>query len=132
LAGADPWKLQQQIVKHGHSTLGMPAVWVEADPDGRLQIVDVVTRAARVAKMLPGTCVTRLRTSRTHLVGAAREFLDILENRQSKDDPALSSNLRDRMQSMMVAVADLPADFSTEHDHYIHGTPRRNVTLKAS
>ena len=58
LAGADPWKLQQQIVKHGHSTLGMPAIWVEVDSDGRMEIVDGVTRATRVAKLLPGTNVT--------------------------------------------------------------------------
>lgn len=23
-------------------------------------------------------------------------------------------------------ITDLPADFAAEHDHYIHGTPRRN------
>ena len=58
LAGADPWKLQQQIAKHGHSTLGMPAIWVEIDPEGRLAIIDGVTRATRVAKLLPGTIIT--------------------------------------------------------------------------
>jgi hypothetical protein len=24
------------------------------------------------------------------------------------------------------ALSDLPADFAAEHDHYIHGTPKRN------
>lgn len=24
------------------------------------------------------------------------------------------------------ALSDLPADFAVEHDHYIHGTPKRN------
>jgi hypothetical protein len=23
-------------------------------------------------------------------------------------------------------IKDMPADFAAEHDHYIHGTPRRN------
>ena len=58
LAGADPWKLRQQIARYGNSTLGMPAIWVEVDPDGRLEIVDGATRATRVSKLLPGTNVT--------------------------------------------------------------------------
>ena len=58
LSGTDPWKLQQQIARYGVSTLGMPPIWVEVDPDGRMEIVDGVTRATRVAKLLPGTDVT--------------------------------------------------------------------------
>ena len=45
LSVADPWKLQHQIAQYGSATLGMPAIWVEVDPDGRLEIVDGVTRA---------------------------------------------------------------------------------------
>jgi hypothetical protein len=57
LAGADPWKLQMQIARFGSSTAGMPPIWVEEDPDGRLRITNGVTRAVRVAKLSPGTLV---------------------------------------------------------------------------
>ena len=57
LSGADPWKLQQQVARYGISTFGRPPIWVEVDPDGRMEIVDGVTRATRVAKLLPGTNV---------------------------------------------------------------------------
>ena len=56
-AGADPWKLQQQIVRYGASMTGMPPIWVCEDPDGRLQIQNGVTRATRIAKLSPGTLV---------------------------------------------------------------------------
>jgi hypothetical protein len=55
--GADPGKLHRQIAKHGASTERMPPLWVHSDPDGLLMIVDGVTRAVRVAKLLPGTTV---------------------------------------------------------------------------
>jgi len=54
-SGADPYKLQTQIAKHGTSTAGMPPVWVYEGSDGVLEIVDGVTRATRIAKLLPGT-----------------------------------------------------------------------------
>ena len=54
LSGADPYKLQQQIVRFGTSTAGMPALWVYEGSDGVLEIVDGVTRATRVAKLAPG------------------------------------------------------------------------------
>jgi hypothetical protein len=53
--GADPVKLQRQIAKHGRSTVGMPPVIVYEGSDGVLEIHDGVTRATRVAKLLPGT-----------------------------------------------------------------------------
>jgi hypothetical protein len=56
-SGADPWKLQQQVARFGTSTAGMLPIWVEEDPDGRLRIVHGLTRATRVAKLLPGTLV---------------------------------------------------------------------------
>ena len=52
--GADPWKLQIQIAKHGTATDGMPPIFVSRGKDGELKIVDGVTRATRVAKLLPG------------------------------------------------------------------------------
>jgi hypothetical protein len=57
LAGADPAKLQRQIARHGLSTQGMPALEVYRGTDGELMIFDGVTRASRVAKLLPGSLV---------------------------------------------------------------------------
>jgi hypothetical protein len=55
--GADPIKLQRQIAKHGKSVAGMPPLWVNRGTDGELMVMDGVTRATRVAKLLPGTLV---------------------------------------------------------------------------
>jgi hypothetical protein len=54
LSGADPYKLQQQVVRFGASTVGMPRLWVYEGSDGVLEIVDGVTRATRAAKFCPG------------------------------------------------------------------------------
>lgn len=54
LSGADPYKLQQQIARFGASMDGLPPVWVYEGSDGALEIVDGVTRATRIAKLLPG------------------------------------------------------------------------------
>ncbi len=55
--GADPGKFARQLSKFGTSTAGMPPLFVHTDPDGRLMIMDGVTRATRVAKLLPGVPV---------------------------------------------------------------------------
>jgi hypothetical protein len=52
--GADPVKLQRQIDRFGKSIAGMPPLWVYRGSDGALVIFDGVTRATRVAKLLPG------------------------------------------------------------------------------
>jgi hypothetical protein len=52
--GADPWKLQRQIARYGKSTAGMPPIGVSRGSDGELVIIDGVTRASRIAKLLPG------------------------------------------------------------------------------
>jgi len=57
LSGADPVKLQRQIARHGKSTQGMPTLEVYRGSDGELMIFDGVTRATRVAKLLPGQSV---------------------------------------------------------------------------
>ncbi len=57
VSGADPWKLHQQIGKHGSSADGMPPIFMYEDPDGVLEIYDGVTRAMRIAKLAPGTMV---------------------------------------------------------------------------
>lgn len=58
LTGAEPWKLQSQIARFGTSTQGMPPLEVYRGTDGELMIYDGVTRATRVAKLLPGQLVT--------------------------------------------------------------------------
>lgn len=42
-------------------------------------------------------------------------------------DPAIdsASTLGQRLDWFAGAIADMPADFAAEHDHYLHGTPRR-------
>lgn len=55
--GADPGKLQRQIATFGKSVVGMPPIWVYRGSDGALLISNGVTRATRVAKLLPGTKV---------------------------------------------------------------------------
>lgn len=55
--GADPVKLQRQIAQLGKSIQGMPPLEVSRGTDGELVINDGVTRATRVAKLLPGMTV---------------------------------------------------------------------------
>ncbi|HEU5116574.1 MAG TPA: hypothetical protein VFT74_07850 [Isosphaeraceae bacterium] len=62
--GADPVKLQRQIARYGTSTAGMPNPWVYRGSDGGLVISNGVTRATRVAKLLPGTLI------RVEVIGA--------------------------------------------------------------
>jgi hypothetical protein len=57
LAGADPGKLARQLSIHRLSTTRMPPLTVIRDGNRRLQILDGVTRATRVAKWIPGQLV---------------------------------------------------------------------------
>ena len=56
-AGADPWKLHQEIRQFGSSKDGMPPIFVYEDANGILEIADGVTRATRIAKLAPGETV---------------------------------------------------------------------------
>jgi hypothetical protein len=56
--GADPLKLQRQFARFGISTVGMPPPWVHRGTDGKLVVVDGVTRATRIAKYSPGTKIS--------------------------------------------------------------------------
>jgi hypothetical protein len=56
-SGADPVKLQRQIARHGRSISGMPRLLAYEGSDGVLELIDGVTPATRVAKLLPGTTV---------------------------------------------------------------------------
>jgi hypothetical protein len=64
--GADPIKLTRQISRHGNSIDGMPPPFVYRASDGELVLSDGVTRATRVAKLLPGTEI------RVEVIGAAK------------------------------------------------------------
>ncbi len=55
--GADPATLHRQIARHGKSTAGMPSVILFRASDGELVIYDGVTRATRIAKLLPGELI---------------------------------------------------------------------------
>jgi hypothetical protein len=56
--GADPGKLQRQISRYGVSMNGMPPILVWRGTDDHFMITNGVTRATRVAKLLPGQQVT--------------------------------------------------------------------------
>lgn len=56
-SGADPYKLQRQIARYGATVREMPPLLAYEGSDGALELVDGVTRATRVAKLLPGTTV---------------------------------------------------------------------------
>lgn len=64
LSGADPIKLHDQMVRFGLSTVGMPPLLVYRGSDGLIMLYDGVTRATRIAKLLPGTLV-RVEVMRT-------------------------------------------------------------------
>jgi hypothetical protein len=53
VAGADPAKLHRQIARYGNSMQGMPPIFEFRATDGEFVIADGVTRAKRVAKLIP-------------------------------------------------------------------------------
>ena len=55
--GADPAKLARQIAKFGASTAGMPPLIVYEGLDAFFVVYNGVTRATRIAKLLPGTLI---------------------------------------------------------------------------
>jgi len=56
-SGADPYRLRQQIARYGNTVIGMPVIEVSRGTDGELVINNGVTRATRVARLLPGKLV---------------------------------------------------------------------------
>jgi hypothetical protein len=57
LSGADPVKLHDQTARFGSSVAGMPPVLDYRGSDAAIMIYDGVTRATRVARLLPGQTV---------------------------------------------------------------------------
>ncbi|HYV36797.1 MAG TPA: hypothetical protein VE988_13905 [Gemmataceae bacterium] len=49
--------MHRQIALFGKSTAGMPPIWVYEGSDGVLVITNGVTRATRIAKLVPGVLV---------------------------------------------------------------------------
>lgn len=56
-SGPDPVKLHRQIAMFGKSVQGMPTLEVSRGSDGELILNNGVTRAMRVAMLLPGALV---------------------------------------------------------------------------
>lgn len=65
-SGVDPFKLHAQIATFGSSTAGMPPLWVYEAADGVLVVYNGVTRATRIAKLIPGATV------RVEVIGTLR------------------------------------------------------------
>ncbi len=57
LSGADPVKLLDQTIRFGSKTAGMPPLLAYRGSDDEIMLYDGVTRATRVARLLPGTTV---------------------------------------------------------------------------
>jgi hypothetical protein len=57
LSGADPAKLARQLSRFGSSIAGMPPVLLLRGADDELMLYDGVTRASRIAKLIPGTLI---------------------------------------------------------------------------
>jgi hypothetical protein len=64
LSDADPVKLHDPLARFGSSVAGMPPVLVYRGSGAAIMIYDGVTRATRVAKLLPGQTI-RVEVMRT-------------------------------------------------------------------
>ncbi len=42
-----------------------------------------------------------------------------------QEEPASQPSLRERLRKLAGTVDDLPADMARNHDHYIHGAPKK-------
>src|SRR5258706_16379804 len=56
-AGADPFKLADQIRRFGDSVAGMPPVQATLGHNDELMLNDGVTRATRIAKLKPSAII---------------------------------------------------------------------------
>ena len=57
LQGAEPGKLARQLAQFGNTVVGMPPLELVRGKGGHYRINDGVTRATRIAKLLPGQTV---------------------------------------------------------------------------
>jgi hypothetical protein len=77
-----------------------------------------------------------LRRAKMQLMGTVRQGVVVLDNgstlpdgtrvevvvKSTDDQPG---TLREVLLRSAGCMSDLPADFAEQHDHYIHGTPKR-------
>ena len=52
--------------------------------------------------------------------------VQVILGASDKSETASAPTLYERLRQFDGVIKDLPADFASEHDHYIHGTPKRN------
>jgi len=45
--------------------------------------------------------------------------------RVEPEEPARPQTLAERLKDVAGILTGLPSDFAAQHDHYIHGTPKR-------
>jgi len=61
-----------------------------------------------------------------HVPDGAKVRIELLAPSESPQNTAtLSGTHYEHYESIIGAIEDLPRDFAAEHDHYIHGTPRK-------
>lgn len=53
------------------------------------------------------------------------EATDLPEGTEVLVEPVGRKTLADRLRNVIGSVPDLPEDLAENHDHYIHGTPKR-------
>jgi uncharacterized lipoprotein YbaY len=53
----------------------------------------------------------------------ARVSVSVIADEAKSDQPVKS--LLERMQAVVGKVKDMPPDFAINHDHYLHGQPKR-------
>jgi len=51
--------------------------------------------------------------------------VELLSTSESQRPDGDNQSLVDRLHDFVGKIEDLPADFAEQHDHYIHGAPRR-------
>jgi hypothetical protein len=88
-------------------------------------IIDGQVRLDSPAPLPTGTRVrVALVTADTPLTNAEKVAAwkaQALKEREGKPPSTLAATLA----SLAGTVTDLPSDFAAQHDHYIHGTPKR-------
>jgi hypothetical protein len=53
------------------------------------------------------------------------EAVDLPEGTEVLVEPVGKKTLADRLRNIIGSVPDLPEDLAENHNHYIHGTPKR-------
>lgn len=60
------------------------------------------------------------------LAEGTRVEFTVKSAKESEPSPT-GTTVGQRMMKLAGLIKDMPTDFAAEHDHYIHGTPRRNA-----